>query len=415
MMSRRTLTVATLLWACGGNSHTVNPDSAVNPDAGPTLAELCGAPSGASWQRCSANPLVTGTRPSADGRMEWTQADPTVMYDTDDHLWKAWWSTVITADCTKLGTAQDVHEIDIKYAWSSDGVHWTIQPTPAMKSHTDPAEWDDTTVETPTVIKDPTAIPAHRYALIYAGGNDAQLKVLGQTGWQLGLAYSADGTSFTRIPASESPYASKSTPFSKIDGLLLLSRDAFPALSGLGNGILADPELHVVGGVYELYFSSAAVATDSSVKAYGVSRATSSDLVHWTMTPQNPVLANAATPAVQTDASGVHTMWFHADTMADKMSEPTILFPTLGVWKATSPDGIAWTTQLSGRDLQWSASTSYETYGLLPGVAVARGPDGANRMYYSGWGSQPAPAGSCVFTQTGIVPGTASLDLVTEP
>jgi len=410
--------LATLAVACGGNSHTESPDATTAgsadaaPDAAPSISSLCGASPSSGWHRCDANPLVTAMRPSADGRIEWTQADPTVLYDADEQLWKAWWSTVITADCSKLGTAEDVHEIDVKYAHSSDGVHWTIQAEPVLRSNTDPDEWDNTTVETPTVIKDPNATPDHRYAMIYAGGNNAQLMVEGQTGWQLGLAFSADGTQFTKLPAAESPYADKSTPFTKIDGLLLLSTDAFPSLSNLQPGIVADPELHVIGSTYDLYFSSLAMSGGVPA-AYGISHATSTDLVHWTMTATNPVLVGGQTPAVQIADDGTRTLWYHLDT--DTSSEPSTLFPTLGVWKVTSPDGITFSAQAASRDFQWDGSYSYETYGWLPGVAVARGPDGVDRMYYSGWGSQPAPAGSCVFTQNGMVTGTASFDLATAP
>ncbi|HTR51124.1 MAG TPA: hypothetical protein VMJ10_10495 [Kofleriaceae bacterium] len=416
-MRKIVVVLATLAGACGGNSHGQSDATAPPADAAidgaPTISELCGtSASGSGWQRCDANPLVTGMRPSADGRIEWTQADPTVMYDADDKLWKAWWSTVITADCSKLGTAEDVHEIDIKYAYSSDGLSWTIQAEPVLRSNVNPEEWDDTTVETPTVIKDPSAAPDHRYAMIYSGGNNAQLMVMGQTGWQLGLAFSADGTQFTKLPAAESPYAGKSTPFTQIDGLLLLSTDAFPSLSNLQPGIVADPELHVIGSTYDLYFSSLAVSAGTAV-AYGISHATSTDLIHWTMTATNPVIDGGQTPAVQIGDDGTRTLWYHLDT--DTSSEPSALFPTLGVWKVTSSDGIAFSAQATSRDLQWNSSYSYETYGWLPGVAVARGPDGIDRMYYSGWGSQPAPTGSCVFTKTGMVPGTASFDLATEP
>jgi hypothetical protein len=409
-----------LVAACGANSHTAaNPDAqadaAPQPDAGPSITALCGAPTGSSWQRCAANPLVTAMRPSADGRIEWTQADPTVLYDAGEQLWKAWWSTVITADCSTIGTADDVHEIDIKYASSADGVHWTVQAEPALRSNLDPMEWDDTTVETPTVIEDPTATPDRRYALIYAGGNNSQLMVEGQTGWQLGIAFSADGTAFTKLPAAESPYAGKPTPFAKIDGLLLLASDAFPALSNLGPGIVADPELHQIGSTYDLYFSSLAMTSGGQPAAYGISHATSTDLIHWTMTATNPILNGGQTPAVQFEPDGSRTLWYHLDSDADKATIPSIVFPTLGVWKVTSQDGITFGAQPSARDFQWGDSETYESYGLLPGVAIARGPDGVNRMYYAGWGSQPAPAGSCVFTHTGMVVGTASFDLATEP
>jgi hypothetical protein len=104
-------------------------------------------------------------------------------------------------------------------------------------------------------------------------------------------------------------------------------------------------------------------------------------------------------------------MWFHADSMAELATVPSILFPTLGGWRTTSTDGDEWTDPGSARDFTWDPSRVFEHAGLLRGLAVVRDPTGPVRMYYSAWGSAPAPAGSCVFTQSGTVPGTDSLSL----
>ncbi len=405
---------ATVAAGCGGGG-VAKPDAPAtvadaSPDAAPSLTELCGPlDPGSAWQRCSANPLVTGMRPSSDGRTELTEADPTVMFDDDEQLWKAWWSVVITSDCTMIGTPTDDHEVDIKYAESRDGIHWSIQAEPVMRSHGATTAWDYTTVETPTVVKDNSAPADQRYAMIYSGGNNADLMILGQTGWQLGLAYSPDGKTFTRLPAADSPYASAATPFQDVTGLVLLASDAFPALTNLGPGIVADPELHKRGDTWHLWFSSLAMSRDGQTAlAYGVSHATSTDLVHWTMTPTNPVIVGAATPAVYDDGTS-YELWFHNDSNADKATIPSVLYPTLGVWHVTSTDGVTWTAPGATRDFMWDSQLTYETYGQLPGVAIARDPSGPLRMYYSAWGSVPAPDGSCVYTQTGTVPGTDNL------
>jgi len=404
---------ATVAAGCGGGGAAKSdapapPSDSPAVDAAPTLSQLCGPlDSGSEWQRCSANPLVTGMRPSSDGRTELTEADPTVMFDADDQLWKAWWSVVITSDCMAIGTASDDHEVDIKYAESSDGIHWSIQAEPVMRSHGATTAWDYTTVETPTVVKDNSARAEQRYAMIYSGGNNADLMILGQTGWQLGLAYSSDGKSFTRL--ADSPYASAATPFQDVTGLVLLASDAFPSLTNLGPGIVADPELRKRGDTWHLWFSSLAMSNDGvTALAYGVSHATSTDLVHWTMTPTNPVIVGAATPAVYDDGTS-YELWFHNDSDADKAMVPSVLYPTLGVWHVTSTDGVTWTAPAATRDFMWDSQPTYETYGQLPGVAIARDPTGPLRMYYSAWGSVPAPTGSCVYTQTGTVPGTDNL------
>src|SRR5437879_4150348 len=65
--------------------------------------------------------------------------------------------------------------------------------------------------------------------------------------WQLGLAFSADGKHFTRLPAAQSPYAGRSLPFGNIEGLVLYVSDALPGFPQAVYGALADPELVQVG------------------------------------------------------------------------------------------------------------------------------------------------------------------------
>ena len=153
-MMRSIVWVLATVAACGGGGAGKSDAPMIDahaPDAGPSLVDLCGTP-GTGWTRCAADPLVSGFRANGDGRVRLTQADPSIMYDADDHLWKAWWSTVITNDCTKIPAGTDVHEIDIEYAESVDGIHWTVQDALAL-DRSAPNAWDYTTTETPTVVK----------------------------------------------------------------------------------------------------------------------------------------------------------------------------------------------------------------------------------------------------------------------
>jgi hypothetical protein len=326
-------------------------------------------------------------------------------------------------DCTDV----DTRELHIKYAESDDGVAWQIAAEPALRGHLDPNDWDYSTSETPSVIRVPDNPPDRRYAMLYAGGNDAVLKVLGQTGWQIGLAFSADGKTFQRLPAAESPYAGAATPFADIDGLVLMAADAFPGTPGVAGGIVADPEVIAYGGEFHLYFSSVAVDAAQSliVGTYGISHATSTDLIHWSMPSENPIstLQGGGQPALLIDGDTL-TMWFGQDSDADKLQVPSAVYPTLGFWKATSSDGASWTREGSQRDYVWDPSRADEDLGLINGAAIARGPDGARRLYYAAWGSLNQPAGSCVYVwdrSSGtpvleIVPGTHNLLVaVAEP
>lgn len=383
------------------------------------FASTCGVPPGATWKRCLNNPLVQGMRPAVEaGKLEWTQADPTVLYDPTDRLWKAWWSTVVFTSCATVTSQREIH---IKYAESNDGISWRVQAEPVLRSHRAAGDWDYSTVETPTVIRLPTAPAIRRFAMIYAGGNDAALAVLGQTGWQLGVAFSPDGKHFTRIPAYESPYVGRPTPFSNIEGLALLASDAFPGVAGVHRGIVADPEVIAYGGAFHLYFSSVAVDAAGAYipNTYGISHATSTDLVHWTAATGNPIPAlwGGGQPAILVEGNQL-TMYFGQDSEADRALIPSALFSTLGFWKATSSNGTTWTrTSSTTRDFSWLPTDSSENLGLINGAAVARGPDALVRLYYSAWGTRTQPASSCVFVwnrattppQLASVPGTHNL------
>lgn len=394
-----------VLVACGGDNPPSNNDASNPIDASSdargdaTVSTLCGVSPGAAWSRCSVNPLVEGTRPAVEaGRTEWTQADPTVLFDPSDQLWKAWWSTVTYTDCSQVLSEREIH---IKYADSTDGLSWRIQAEPVLRSHRTATDWDFSTVETPAVIRLPDAPPERRFAMIYAGGNDATLRVLGQTGWQLGVAFSSDGKHFTRISAAESPYAGRTTPFANIEGLALLASDAFPDVAGVDRGIVADPEVVAYGGAYHVYFSSVAVDAGGAYvpDTYGISHATSTDLIHWTAAPNNPIssLYGGGQPAILVEGSQL-TMYFGQDSDADRATIPSAVFSTLGFWRATSSDGTTWTrANPAARDFTWRSTDPAESLGLLNGAAIARGPDDFVRLYYAAWGTQRLPPDSCVF------------------
>ena len=77
---------------------------------------------------------------------------------------------MVAATCADV-TSLESRAIEIFYAESKDGISWTLQAEPALSSKVDASNWDDTTVETPTVLLDPNAAADRRYVLIYGGGN----------------------------------------------------------------------------------------------------------------------------------------------------------------------------------------------------------------------------------------------------
>jgi hypothetical protein len=89
--------------ACGGANDAANDADASAPDATPSLdaspdapaipAFPCGPTLTTTWTRCDGNAIVRPGRRFADGNLELSVGDPSVLYDADERLWKAWWSS----------------------------------------------------------------------------------------------------------------------------------------------------------------------------------------------------------------------------------------------------------------------------------------------------------------------------------
>ncbi|MBN1440060.1 MAG: hypothetical protein JW929_11680 [Anaerolineales bacterium] len=159
----------------------------------------------------------------------------------------------------------------IRHARSHEpGAGWTVDPQPAFSLPADPSARDAAYSETPGVVFDPAA-PADRRCKLYYSGTGRMLD-LGFQDYQIGLAVSADGRSFTRLAESESPYG--------LAGLVLRAEEALADLPGFAGGMVADPEVQLVGGTYHLWFSSFAYGADRRSPAFGVAHAESSDGIH---------------------------------------------------------------------------------------------------------------------------------------
>jgi hypothetical protein len=374
-------------------SADATPDSAdVTPDAA-----ACGDASAttAPWTLDTSNPEVLAGTKDADGRYELSLGDPKVIFDDDDHLYKAWWSTGLA---TTFGASDPV--LVIKYADSTDGVHWNVQAEPAIESHVATGDWDYTHVETPSVIKDASAPADRRFKLYYSGGNK-QLKAADATfpWYEIGLAFSPDGRHFTRLSNAESPYAGQTIPpYTNLEGLDLYWKDALPSVSGATDGVVADPDVVLVNGVYRLYFSSYAV-NGSTPLLFGVSTATSTDGIHWTGSANNPLAGlDGQTPSViWNDAACVYELWWSHDSDADRAAVTATYFSTRGFWRATSSDGEHFTPTGTTRDLEWDPSKPYESYGLIYGPTVLLR-DGVYKMWFVGWGQGSFPPGFIVPT-----------------
>jgi hypothetical protein len=300
-----------------------------------------------------------------------------------------WWSTGVARTFAEAEGAP----IHIKYAESRDGIHWDVQAEPVLESRHDPMNWDDTKIETPSVIKVPSNPPARRYVMVYAGGNDADYPpsdAQKYTWYQLGIAFSPDGKKFTRLPAAESPYAGKASGFRKVEGLLLVGRDAFPGTAEVGNGLLADPEIVHDGTSFHLLFSSLATKADrTQFLAYGMSQATSKDGLSFTMAAGNPTVVGGTQPSV-VKVGSTYELYLVHDSADDNLRIPTDFNPYLGPWKRTSPDLRTWSERSPAQELTFDVNVPSERYGWVKAGDMAYR-DGIHRYYYAALGARDVP------------------------
>jgi hypothetical protein len=370
----------------------------------------CGGPQPAApdlpadaWQRDPAPILTAGAR-GDDGLVETAVADSDVLYDEATGTWHLWYQTGRARSYT-----DDPVEMVVRHARSEDGARWSVDPEPVLALPEDPGAWDALYTETPTVVYDPGAPADRRDKLYYSGASEQHPR--GFPRYHIGMAISADGRTFRRLPAGESPYGEA--------GLVLRVAEALPDVEGLADGVVADPEAQLIDGVYYLWFSSFAHDGDGNFLAFGISHATSTDGVHWQPSPNNPVpsLRNADNvggqqPSVAWNPTlGRWEMWFTSDTDAEVAQIPSTFNPALGFWMATSPDAVSWQVDYDRpRDLYWRPGSPHEEHGLLTGAEVAI-VDGTRHIFYTGWGSVDVPDGFVVPVRDrrGTVPAVLNL------
>ncbi|MGH2373055.1 MAG: hypothetical protein ACRDIC_06195 [bacterium] len=354
-------------------------------------ASAAGTPSAPSslWRRHPHNPVIVPGFPiRPGGPLGISVADASVLYDEDERRWKMWFAT----GWDEAGGSR----VGIKYAESSDGVAWTIGKGLALEPGTAPAEWDHTNVETPSVVKNPSAPAERRYMLWYAGGNVRRRSIgRGFPYYQIGLAFSRDGRRFTRVPANESPYA--------WSGLVLVVQHALPALPEATDGVLADPDVLLKDGVFHMWFSTLALNRRGEVVTGGIGHAVSRNGVSWRASRKNPlpslmrerpIIPSTQPSVVWNERKRSFEMWYSNDRTVEleQVPEDAREFAASGYWYASSKDGDEWLTlYAAGRDFRWDRRSAPERYGLVSGVEVVLR-QGEYRMYYNALGAIKVPA-----------------------
>lgn len=297
------------------------------------------------WQRAAGNPLLTG-----NGGDVQQVTDPCVLLGNGVyHLW-----------CSCVGTNTD--RCQICYSTSPDGLEWSAPRVVLEPS--EPNGWDDSVVESPTVVLDDAEPePARRYKMWYVGGNRRRPRETA-----IGIAYSSDGLLWRRL----GPRA----PIIRAEG------------RGPGDMIgMDDPCVLRRNDHYEMWYCSWASETELSI-----SYALSQDGMMWRKHPSNPVLryapdmweaggwgvmaGNVSQPAVLWDeVRGIYRMWYGS-------YDDTSHFKNTGFGYAESEDGIRWQRHPAPVFLPHAAAPG-------EGIGLARGPfvlqEGRIlRLYYGG-------------------------------
>ncbi len=362
------------------------------------------------WKRSEANPIALPFGWMEEGQVDVTLADPTVLWDEEDQIYKAWWSATVLGIYGFDGPPVN----GIRYAESPDGIQWTVSRELAFAaSALLPNAWDFNRGGKACVLKIPSNPPEHRYLLYYSGANTDACMLQDAPCYQIGLAWSEDGMKFSPLPAEESPYGER--------GLVLRGEDVLNGVPGVSRAALSDPSVVVeADGSLRMWMSSSAEGADGEILASGISLVTSDDGIHWRPAAENPLSSlvpsgegvSAEQPSVLFDfGRGRYEIWLTADRSEEKALVPATIDQTYGFRHATSMDGVHWIPDEGGApDFRWDPVFPAERWGLTGGVDVILH-EGRYMMYYAAFSADGVPESFTVSTRAGMVPAVAGLSV----
>ncbi|MBI4497800.1 MAG: methyltransferase domain-containing protein [Chloroflexi bacterium] len=223
-------------------------------------------------------------------------------------------------------------------ATSADGITWERDPPTPVLTPGAPGAWDGVSVHDPRVVYDGTS-----YRMWYSGFDGER--------WQIGLARSEDGVTWTRHAAN--PVLRPGSP---------------DAWDGAG---VAYSSVVRRGAAYHMWYQGG-----DRGGVWRIGYATSLDGLTWTKHPANPVLdlgppgswdsARVFTPAVVPVAQGL-VLWYSGA-------------PRWGLGYATSSDGVSW--QRGGRVLALGPPGAWDGEQVLTPTALWDA--GGYRLWYAG-------------------------------
>jgi predicted GH43/DUF377 family glycosyl hydrolase len=192
---------------------------------------------------------------------------------------------------------------------STDGAAWTISPTPVLR--TGPSgSWDSSVAFSPSVVWNGTG-----YMMYYVGSGATNSSTYPANFRQIGVAFSSDGINWTKYSGNP---------------VITHGPGGYDARYTRGPSVIFD------GGAYKMWYYGTAQPNYTIPFGASIDLATSSDGVHWTKYPGNPVFygfryADNSTssdyPSV-VKVNGTYLMAFSGYS-AD-------------IGYATSTDGISW-------------------------------------------------------------------------
>lgn len=326
------------------------------------------------FERFASNPVIEPGFPvRTGGPTVDSVSDPDVIYDESLGLWRMWFAaSYFEGDDFFTG---------IMHAQSVDGLSWSVSPGLALSHAASATSWDYTSTETPSVVIDPAADPGERYRLYYSGGNVNVDPLGGYPRFQIGAAVSADGYTFTRIAAAESPYG--------VSGLVLRVEDTLPAYAGqVSTGVAADPEVKRANETFQLWFTIIGLDSTDADVAGGIGFATSTDGVWWTADAANPIDSIkrfdddfTAQPTALERSDGTYELWYNADVPSELTEYDIGPNGTLGFWRAIGASPTSFSLP-ADRAFAVDAHDPLESRGLAVGIDVARR-NGQTRLYYA--------------------------------